>query len=93
MTAERVIALRPLGRGRQPRVVEELRDQRDELAAHCDEAIAFLDYVEPRLYAILPALRELGPREYQLGESIARRLGQYRRRHTPEPDPAVAAAA
>lgn len=34
-----VVALRASGRGRQPAVIEELRDQRDELVALTDEGL------------------------------------------------------
>ena len=90
---ETAVLARISGAQRKPDRRTEADDLRLDLAAHCAEALALTDFVGDRVAALLPALRELGPREYQLGLAIAHALGSYRRRHTdPEPAPAVLAA-
>lgn len=95
MVAERVVELRPrVGRqGRQPRLVEDLRDARDEVTALCAEALEFVAYARPVVSALVPACHELGPRHYQLVLGLLRRIDSLERRHTPDPNPAVEAVA
>ncbi len=90
-----VLPLAPrVGRqGRQPRAVEDLRDRRDELTAHNAEALEFVADVRPRIQALIPALRELGPLHYQTGLGLLARLASYEARHRSPDDPAAEAAA
>jgi len=84
LRAETAILGRISHAGRKADRRTEADDLRLDLAAHATEALRFCDLAEPRVAALLPALRELGPREYQLGLGIANLVASYRRRHSPE---------
>lgn len=85
-------APRRTGAGRQPLVVEQLRDRRDELEAHNAEALAFCDSVWPIVSRLEVAAQHLGPVTHQLTLQLIARLAAYERRHLPE-DPATSEAA
>lgn len=87
-----IAAPRRAGAGRQPRVVEQLRDQRDDLEAHNTEALAFCDSVWPIVSRLELAAQHLGPVTHQLALTLIARLAAYEHRHLPE-DPAARKAA
>lgn len=77
-------APRRAGMGRQPRAVEQLRDERDDLAAHNAEAIAFCDSIWPLVSRLELAAQHLGPVTHQIALQLIARLSSYERRHLPE---------
>lgn len=85
-------APRRTGAGRQPRSVEQLRDQRDELAAHHAEALAFCDSVWPLVSRLELAAQHLGPVTHQVALALIARLASYERRHLPDGEPVAAEA-
>jgi hypothetical protein len=68
-------------------------DQRDELTAHCAEALAFVDACRPLVDALGRVCLELGPREYGIVRQLVRRFDIYEARHIPLSDEPMAAAA
>jgi hypothetical protein len=95
--------LRVAGKGRQAAFIEDLRDRRDELTAHTQEALAFVDRSGPlarQLELALEALmvndlsaRPLWRHLHNIAAGLASELARYERRHLgsdPEP-PAMAA--
>lgn len=87
------IPIRTSGRGRQPAVVEELRDLRDELAAHCEEALAFCDRAWDHVSALERVATEIGPAALKHAIALGMLLASYERRHlSDEPDPVEVAA-
>jgi hypothetical protein len=92
MAAATVTLIRPGRKGRQPAIVEELRDVRDELTAHCEEAIAFVDAAWPHVSALERMAIELGPVALKHALSLGGLLAGYERRHLPVDDTAEAAA-
>lgn len=73
--------------GRQPRAVEQLRDQREDLAAHNAEALAFCDSIWPLASRLELAAQHLGPVTHQVALALIARLASYERRHLPDGDP------
>jgi hypothetical protein len=78
--------------GRQPRAVEELRDNRDELIAHRAEALKLVDDAWPHVSALQRVAVEIGPLALKHALELGRLLRSYERRHSPEP-PAIEAIA
>lgn len=68
-------------------------DRRDELEAHRQEALAFVDECWPLVSRLEVAAQALGPIAHQTVLALGARLARYERRHLdPEPEaPAVAA--
>lgn len=78
--------------GRQPAVVEELRDVRDELTAHCEEAIEFVDAAWPHVSALERMAVELGPVALRHALALGYLLARYERRHLPAEEATEAVA-
>jgi len=68
------------GKGRQPKHVEDLRDRRDELEAHRQEALAFADLCWPLLSRLEVVAREIGPLALQTVLILEVHLARYERR-------------
>lgn len=93
MTAAVAQIARATGKGRQPRIVEELQDARDELEAHRQEALAFADDAWPMLSRLEHVAQAVGPIAYQTVMALEAMLARYERRHLdPEPEPPAVAA-
>jgi hypothetical protein len=80
------------GKGRQPSAIEDLRDRRDELDAHLQEALAFCDAAWPLLSRLELATQHIGPTAHQTALHLGALLARYERHHLPT-DPAAEVAA
>lgn len=68
-------------------------DERDEVEAHRQEALAFVDEAWPLVSVFELIAREIGPQAYQAALRLGRLLSSYEARHLPlDPEPAEAAA-
>lgn len=74
-------------------VSEQLTDAQDELAVHCDEALAFVDACRPLVSALGRICLELSPREFQIVRHLSRRFDLYEARHLPQDDEPLERAA
>jgi hypothetical protein len=91
---------RSAGRGRQPQLVEDLRDRRDELTAHQLEALDHVDRARPLARQLELALEAIVASDegaaplwrhlHNLAGGLVYELERYERRHLPEDPPAVA---
>ena len=80
--------------GRQAAAVERLRDQRDELTAHCAEALGFVDAAWPHVSALERMAIEIGPEALRHAVALGRLLDRYERHHLGDEDaPALALVA
>lgn len=69
-------------------------DQRDELEAHRQEALAFADLCWPLLTRLEVVAQAVGPLAHQTVLTLEAHLARYERRHLePEPEPVAMAAA
>lgn len=93
MTAERVVAFRPSGRGRQSGAFQELLDLRDELGVLHEEALALVATARPHVDALRRAAIELGPVALGHANALAYLLARHERQHEPDGDPAGEKAA
>ena len=93
-------AVRP-GKGRQPRRIEDLRDRREELAAHQAEALEHVDRARPLALRLELALEAIATGDetasplwrhlLNIAGGLLYELDRYERRHLPEtPEPVVA---
>jgi hypothetical protein len=93
-------APRLVGKGRQPREIEDLRDRRDELKAHIDGALTFVDQTAPRARRLQLALEAIAIDDLrarpvfmhlaELAAGLVYDLERYERQHLPPTsDPAV----
>lgn len=100
MTAQ-VIQMRT-GKGRQSVLVEDLRDHRDELAAHNQEALEFVDRAAPLARRLELALEAIAASDetsnplwrhlHNVAGGLIYELERYERRHLPAPEPTAVAA-
>ena len=79
-----VVPIRSRGRGRQSATVEALRDARDDLRAHRDEALAFCDAAWPLVSRLELAAMHLGPAAHQTAIALEILIARYERRHLPD---------
>jgi hypothetical protein len=80
-------------KARLAELTEQAQDARDELAAHCKEALDFVDAAWPHLSALERMAIELGPEALRHSRILAGLLASYERRHLPEDDTPMAVAA
>ncbi len=68
-------------------------DTRDELTAHCAEALALVDEAWPHVSALERMAIELGPLALRHTIALGRLLARYEARHRAPDDPAAEAVA
>lgn len=68
-------------------------EARDELSAHCEEALRFVDRAWPHVSALERMAQELGPIALKHALTLGSLLASYEHRHVGAPDEPVAVVA